>query len=350
MKKPIRAAVVGLGRVGWCVHVEEMRKRDAFHIVSVADPSADRTNEARNLLKCQTYPDLDSLLKDSDAELVVLATPSLKHQAEVLQVLAAGRHCIVEKPMAMTYAGAQTLQDAAQRAGRGLFVHHQHRLGKEFLHLREIIDGGRLGNILEIRAHWGCFRRRHDWQVLRKNGGGELNNTVSHALSVRLPLLDAPVDALFSDLRLVRNAGDCEDHVHLFMRARNGRTADLTVTSVCALPSPKWMILGSCGTLSSDGTTSTLRYFDPAKVSPVEVIDAAAPNRQYPSESLPWQEESLPTAPSQPPPTFYDNVRDVLQTNAPMVITTESAVEVVRIVELARRGSAFPPHTDQELA
>jgi len=210
--------------------------------------------------------------------------------------------------------------------------------------LREIMDSGLLGRIFEIRGCWFGFARRNDWQTLRKNGGGLLNNTGPHVIDMILNLLDSPIVSLMGDLQHIKDAGDCEDHVQIFMKAKNGQTADITISTACALPSPKWLLLGSCGTLSCDGTTSTLRYYDPKVVSPLTVIDGPAPERKYGNEDvLPWKEEVRPVEPKGKCPGYYDNVADVLLRGAKMVVTPESAAEVIRIIEWARKGTGFPP-------
>ncbi len=337
----IRTAIVGLGRSGWDIHVKQLLERKEFQIVSVADPDPARAQEGANQLGCDSYPDLQSLLRGSDAELVCIATPSWMHEADTIRVLELGRHCVVEKPMALSFEAARRVLDAAEAAGRKLLVHHNFLFRDEYRHLREIVDRGILGQLIQIRACWFHFGRRNDWQTLRKYGGGMLNNTVTHTVSAVLDLLGAPVAELLSDLQQVNDPGDCEDHVHLFLKARNGCTADITSTTVCALPCPKWMLLGSCGTLSSDGQTSTIRYFDPKVVPPMTVVDGPAKDRQYVTDNLPWKEEVMPSRPTRPTSGFYDNVADVLLHDASMTVTPESALEVVRIIEWARRGTAF---------
>jgi len=344
MKSQILTAVVGLGRAGWDIHVKQIRLRSDFKIADVADPDSKRREEAARALGCAAHPDLKTLLKSTQAELVIVATPSFAHEEDSMNVLRSGRHCLVEKPMAMDFAGARRMIAASRKAGKKLFVHQNYRFANEYLHLREIIDSGLIGRVFEIRACWFGFARRNDWQTLRKNGGGTLNNTCPHTIDTTLHLLDSPVISVTSDLQHIQDVGDCEDHVHIFMKFKNGQTADLTITTVCALPSPKWMLLGSCGTLSCDGANSTIRWFDPSAVPPLAVVDGAAPDRKYGNKDvLPWKEEVRPAAPSKKHGDYYDNVADVLMRDGKMVVTPRSAAEVIRVIEWARKGTRFPP-------
>ncbi len=340
MKKPINVAVVGLGRAGWSIHINKIRERDDFKVIDVADPNAERREEAARELDCGAHPDIDALLAATDAEVVVVATPNLSHEADATRVLESGRHCLLEKPMAMDHAGALRLIELARKVDRKLFVHHQRRFGPEFRFLREIIDSGIIGRVFEIQLSWGGFARRNDWQTLRKNGGGVLNNTGPHIVDLATNLLDAPANAMLSDMQHIKDAGDVDDHVHIFMKNAKGQNVDLVVTTCQALPGPRTVLLGSCGTLvAHDDKKARLRYYDPSKVPTLDVVEGPAPGRKYGNEDvLPWQEEERDMTPSEPGGDFYDNVAAVLLEGAPMVVTPESAAEVIRIIEWAREG------------
>jgi len=344
-KTAIPVAIVGLGRAGWSIHVAELQTRRDFRIVDVADPDATRRAEAAQRLACPTHATLDALLKRTSARLVVLATPSSHHEAETLRVLRSGRHCIVEKPMTTTYAGARRMIAAARKARRRLFVHQNSRFGKEFLQLHQIAASGLLGRIFEVRATFVSYHRRNDWQTLRRNGGGLLNNLGAHVLDMTLQLLDGPVVSLTSDLQHIKDAGDSEDHAHLFMKTRRGQVADVTLSTSSALSAgPRWMLLGTCGALSSDGVTIKLCYHDPQRAPALQVIDGPAPGRKYSNdEVLPWKEETRTIASTASRGGFYDNVAGVLLHGAKMAVTPESAADSIRLIEWAREKTKFPP-------
>lgn len=330
--------IVGLGRAGWNLHLQPMLKHPEFQIVAVADPLPERRKEASDLTGCAEFTTIDELLAGSDAQVVVVATPSQSHYEDTLKVLQAGRHCIAEKPLAFSAKDANHLVALAKERGLGLFVHHVHLHRAEFHHLKQVIESGDLGKLFTIRAFWGSYGRRWDWQTLKKNAGGQLNNTCPHVFTIVLPLLGGPVKDVFSDLRNIKDAGDAEDHVHAVLRSESGITADIVVSSAMAQSAPRWMVCGSRGTLVSDGETSKLRFYDGNAVPPLSVLDTAAPNRKYLSETLPWQEKEIPV-PESPVPPFHENVRDVLLGKADQIITPESVVEVVRVTEMLHNAA-----------
>lgn len=347
MSEPVRYGVVGLGRAGWGIHVHELRPRADAKIVAVADPVAERREQAAAEFGCRTYPNLAKLLKQDDVEVVVIATPSVTHASDTKKAFAAGKHVIVEKPMAMSLAEADGMIAAAQGAGKKLFVHQNYRFRPEFVHLKEVVDSGILGRIFHIRSTLLSFVRRNDWQTLAKNGGGVLNNTGPHFVDQILQLTGGRVTQVMGDLQQVASSGDVEDHVKAFLRCDNGCTADMeisTAQNVTPAP-PKWTLCGTNGTLISDGNESTIRWFDRAQVQPLPVVDGPAHDRKYGNaDKLPWQEKTVP-AEGLDKTAFYDDVFGVIRRAEPMRITPESVREVIRVIAMIRKGTKFSGKT-----
>ncbi len=342
--EPIRYGIVALGRAGWDIHVAALRNRADAKIVACADPMPERRAQAESELGCKTYPTLAKLLKDEDVEVVVIATPSSQHARDTKKALAAGKHVICEKPMAMSLAETDSVIKAAQASGRQLFIHQNYRFWPEYNHFRAVVDSGIIGRLYHIRHYQTLFVRRNDWQTLVKNGGGTLNNTCPHFIDVLIQLIGSPITTIVGDLQRIASVGDADDHVKLFLRGENGVTADLEVSNGQSLTTllPKWILCGTQGTLVSDGVTSTIRYFDPAQVPPLAAIDAPATDRRYGNDDkLPWQEKTMSVEERSDKREFYDNVVEVLRENKPMRVTLEQVRELMRVIAMARKGTKF---------
>lgn len=340
---PIRYGVVGLGRAGWSIHVEGLRNRPDAKIVAVVDPVEERRKEAENAFGCKSYTKLSGLLKNPDVEVAVIATPSVFHGPDSKKALKAGKHVVVEKPMAMSVSEADTMIKVANETGKKLFVHQNYRFNREFTHLRDIVDSGIIGKLFHVRNYITHFARRNDWQTLVKNGGGVLNNTCPHFIDQIMQLVGAPASLVMGDLQQIASSGDVEDHVKMFLRAENGVTADMEISSCenIATAMPKWVLCGQYGTLTMVNNQSTIRYFDPAQVQPLPVVEGAAANRAYGNaDKLPWQEKVVP-AEGPDRGNFYDNVYAVLRKGEPMAVTPESVREVIRVISLIRKGTKF---------
>ena len=343
MKKsePIKIAIVGLGRSGYSIHVARLRNDERFRITAVTDWIEARRNQVAEELGCEACTDHKALLRGADAEAVVVASYSSTHASISRDVLNSGRHAICEKPIADSLPAARSMLQAAKRNRRKLLVHHNYRFAADVLHILEVIRTKRIGEVFEVRMRSFDFSRRNDWQTLLKYDGGVFNNTCSHFIDAGLQFLSSPVRDVFCDLKLISDVGDAEDHVKVVLKAENGRVYDMEVSSACKFPEPKWTVLGTCGTLISDGRTSTIAWFEPKKLGKLKVVETPPPERQYGNDDvIPWQTEEVPSVgPSIG--DFYDNVWAVLREGKPMIVKPEEALEVVRITQLAKARSGF---------
>lgn len=338
--RPIRVGVLGLGRAGWHIHVAAVRNDPRYRVVAVADGLRDRREQAVAELGCAGYGRPRDLINDVKADLIVNATPTPLHASLTIDALKAGMHAVVEKPVARNMKEGRSMVRAATAARKKLFMHHNYRYQPMVKHFREVLDSGILGDIFEIKINVAAFTRRNDWQTLKRNQGGLLGNHGTHYIDWVMQMMGAPVKDVFSDLKLVSDSGDAEDHVRVLLRARNGCIADFHLSTATNAELPMVLLLGTCGTLTSDGAKSTIRYFDPRKVKELPVLTGAAEGRAYGNaDKLPWRKKTMPST-SRDKSTFYDNVYDVLRNRKKMVVTPESVLQVLAVMEKARRPIA----------
>lgn len=340
--QPIKVAVVGLGRAGWSIHVARMRGHPEFQVVAVSDFEESRRKEAAAEFQCATFSDYRTMLQNTDAELIVVASQSSTHAPITIEALRSGRHVIVEKPMATSVRDAERMVRAATAARKKLFVHQNYRFNADVRHVREVIESEEpIGRVFEVRMRALYFARRNDWQTLKKYGGGLLNNHGAHFIDTALQILGTPVKDLWCDLQLISDAGNTEDHVKLLLRGRNGRVIDIEICTSCAFPEPKWTLLGSNGTLVSDGKTSKVKRFDPKKVQPLQVVETPPEGRRYGNDDkLPWEETETPSV-GRDTGDYYNNLVDVLRRGGKQIVTPQQVLEVMKIIDRAKKGTKF---------
>ena len=257
---PIHAGVIGLGRAGWNIHVNTMKNREDFQVVAVADPNKERQQQAKAELSAEAFDDISSLLKNSDAELIVVATASSDHAKHSIQALEAGRHVLTEKPMATSVEDADRMLEAAKTNGKILTIHQSGRWSPVFAFIKQMLSDERIGQVFFIRSGGYSYSRRNDWQTLRKYGGGLLNNNGVHAVDQCVILMESPIVDVFGDLQQIIQPGDTEDHVKVVMRGANGRVIDMELTTACAASLPSWILMGTRGSLTVRGQKALLRY------------------------------------------------------------------------------------------
>ena len=340
--KPITVGVVGLGRIGWDHHVKTLLKKPDYRVVACADVLADRRREAEEVVGCPTFATPQELFDSGLAELAVICTRSNDHGPHTLAAFKAGMHVVCEKPMAQSLREADGMIAAARRARRVFTIHHNWRDRNDARFVRQTIASGILGKVFWIRYSVQSFFRRNDWQQLKKYGGGFLNNNGSHAIDNALMLLESPVADVWGDLKHTVTAGDADDWLKVVLRGKNGRVIEVEQSYACVIPPPTWLVAGTCGTMQVVNGEATIRYFDPTKVKPITVIDAAPDGRKYGNDDkLPWQAQLVAAKPADDAPDFYDNLAGAIRKGRKLFITPESVREQIRVLDAIRKCAGW---------
>ena len=248
---PIRVGLVGLGRAGTGMHFHELKSRqDKFRFAAVCDLIGERCELFVKEFGSKPYTKYEDMLADPEVELVTIATRSCDHFRHAKMALEAGKDVMVEKPFSMKSAEVRELiRLGSQPAGPHLYVRHNRRFERGFEIAQEIIDSGRLGQVYEIKLTRNGYQRRNDWQTLSEFGGGQLLNWGPHIIDHSLRFCGGDYVKLYSELRHVAAAGDCEDHIKIVFTGVNGRIVDMEISGGAALPTPEYLIYGSKGSL-----------------------------------------------------------------------------------------------------
>ena len=245
--EPWRIGISGLGRSGWGIHANVLAQiGENFNVTAVCDPDPARQEEAIDRFDCLAYSTIDEIIADKAVELLVVATPSQLHVSDVSAALRAGKHVIVEKPMAPTLDGVDEMIAVAEETGMLLTVNQNYRYHADFLKVKEVVDSGVLGRIVQMRITGNGFRRRWDWQTLKKYGGGDLNNKGAHSIDWAIHFFDDPNPEIFCQMETTPLfAGDAESHVKLVIKPNDGPVIDVEMSNCCAFPQDAWLVMGT---------------------------------------------------------------------------------------------------------
>jgi scyllo-inositol 2-dehydrogenase (NADP+) len=334
----LRVGIAGLGRSGWDIHAAALvGLSDRYQIAAVSDPARERCEEAAQRFACRVYPDTDNLIRDPELDLVVVATPSLLHAEHAAAAMRAGRHVVCEKPMAMTVAEADDLIAVATQTGRVLAPFQNLRYGADFLKVREVINSGVLGRIVQIRMCRHSFGRRWDWQTLRELGGGELNNTGPHAIDQALELFGPAEPHVFYHCDRTLTLGDAEDHFTLMLQAPGQPLIQIEISRACAFPQDLWLVMGTSGALRGSSTELTWKHVDFEQMPRRQVDRERTADRSYNSETLQWTQQqwsaSDDTACKSPNVRFYEDLYQTLRHGQPLLITPQSVRRQLTVIE-----------------
>ena len=196
MKAPLRVGLVGAGR--WAdAHRHTLGDAGAV-LVGVATGSEAGAERARATWGVPTTTDLDDLLA-MDVEAVIVASPNDLHAAQARRALAAGKHVLVEKPMALTRADADAFASEARASDRVVAVGHVMRVFGLFERVKALLDAGRLGEPLHLGLD--LWRRPHrtgagGWKADPERLGSSILEEPVHYLDLARWYLGDPTEVL----------------------------------------------------------------------------------------------------------------------------------------------------------
>jgi predicted dehydrogenase len=206
--RPVGAAVVGTGFIG-PVHVEAVR-RLGHRVIGILGSSVDKSRRAAVELGLELgYATFADLLADPRVEVVHLASPNAAHFDQCRRAIAAGKHVICEKPLAMTSAETAELVKLAAASPVVTAVNYNVRFYPLILEARERVRRGQVGDVYHVTGSylqdWLLHDTDFNWRVLAGHGG-ELRAVAdigTHWLDTVCFVTGLEVEAVMADLRTV---------------------------------------------------------------------------------------------------------------------------------------------------
>lgn len=149
-----RVGIIGVGAIGTLGHLPGYRSAGA-EVMAVTDVAEGRATEvAERFGVPASYEDYRAMLANEDLDVVSVCTPNALHAEMTVAALQAGAHVLCEKPMALTYAEATSMIEAAQAAGKELSIAHTLRHRPQMERIRELAASGALGEIYHVKVSY----------------------------------------------------------------------------------------------------------------------------------------------------------------------------------------------------
>lgn len=183
---PVRLGVAGLGRA-FTLMLPTFRADARVRLVAAADPAPLPRARFAADFGGPTYDSVEALAADPAVEAMYIATPHRLHSRHVAIAAAAGKHVLVEKPMALALDECDAMIAAAARARVHLMVGHSHSFDTPILKTRALIESGRFGAVRMITAlNYTDFlyRPRRPEELDTSQGGGVVHGQASHQIDI----------------------------------------------------------------------------------------------------------------------------------------------------------------------
>ncbi|MEM8874038.1 MAG: Gfo/Idh/MocA family oxidoreductase [Planctomycetota bacterium] len=150
----VRYAVAGGGAIAQRRHLPEGHANPNSSIVAICDPLEERAKEVGEKYNARPFTDFDAMLAETECDAVVVATPNADHAPQTIKAFEAGKHVLVEKPMATSTDEAKAMVAAAEKAGKFLMIGMNQRLMPPHVKAKEILDTGKLGKVLTFETNF----------------------------------------------------------------------------------------------------------------------------------------------------------------------------------------------------
>lgn len=334
MNNSIKTALASFGMSGLVFHGPSLKVHSDFEVVKILERS-------KNLSK-ELFPDAiivrsyEEIISDPEIELVVVNTPDQLHYEMVKQALLAGKHVVVEKPIALNSVEAMELVELACKKAVVLTVYQNRRWDGDFRTVQKILEEGKLGRLVEFESHFDRYRTfitPDTWKEEGDEYAGVLFNLGSHMVDQVVVLFGKP-KALTSHLKIVRTGGIVTDYYDIRLEY-DGFSALLKCSYLVKYAGPRYILNGELGTFHKSGIDPQEEILKTGKL-PVGSDWGTEPSDDwgilfYENENEDIEElvETIPGNYN----IFYDNVSDAIRNGAELFVKPEETVEVLKILE-----------------
>lgn len=225
----ISIGIIGAGNFS-IKHIEAIGKLPNLQLKAICrrDPLA--LNQLRKTYGLEGYTDYKELLEDPAIDAVLIATPHHLHATIAIAAAGAGKHILLEKPMASTWEDCRAIYEASEKNNVKLMLGQVGQFTPAFLAARKYLESGNLGAIQMARATSFSFWKhteRQDWHLKRNTGGGYLLSLAVHQLDLVCALIPSKVQRVYASISNSFHRDEVDDEGVIILKFRNGKQASL---------------------------------------------------------------------------------------------------------------------------
>jgi phthalate 4,5-cis-dihydrodiol dehydrogenase len=239
----LKIGVIGLGR-GFALMAPTFRADSRCRLVAAADPRPEARARFAAEFGARVYADGETLCADPDVEVVYVASPHQHHAAHAIAAARAGKHVLVEKPMALDVAECAAMIAAARAAGRELLVGPSHGYDVPVARAAELIAAGRYGAVRLVTAldyTDFLYRPRRPEELNAALGGGVVLSQAAHQVDVVRRLVGAPVVSVRAHVGAWDPARPADGAYTAFLMFDGGAAGALSYSGYGHFDSDEWM-------------------------------------------------------------------------------------------------------------
>ncbi len=273
MLKPVITALTSFGISGRVFHAPFLSRSPQFKTAMVLERSKSLSGTV--FPNAQIVRNYEEILNDKNIELVIINTPDHLHFEMTKKALCAGKHVVVEKPFTQTFAEAEELISLARNMGLLLTVYQNRRFDGDFLTIKNILEEGILGRIVEYESRMDRYSPDITavWREKDTGKNGSLFNLGSHIIDQAILFFGKP-EMVTANLKKLREGSSINDFCDLRLHYLS-KSVTLKSSYLAAEPAPRFRINGENGSLVKCGF-DTQEYYMRKKAGIAGVNESAS--------------------------------------------------------------------------
>jgi len=257
--KILKVGLVGCGRISQQHLAAITHLKNQIKLMAVCDSDRKKARETGLKYRVPFYTDYRKLLKIKEIDLIIVCTPNGFHYSMGMAAVRAGKHVLLEKPLALNLKDCDELIETFQKRNKKLLVVMQVRYNKVLQALKKAITKGKLGKIYNITLviRWSrpqSYFKEAPWRGKKALDGGALLNQGSHYIDALTWLLGQP-RTVYGKIDRVAHQIEAEDEAFSLMQFKNGAYGliEFTINTYPRNFECSLTILGQNGTVKLGG-------------------------------------------------------------------------------------------------
>lgn len=249
--------IIGAGDYGE-QHAQALAELSNVKLVAASRTNASALNDFTSKYGGTAYTDYQDLLNDNSVDIVVIATPHHFHTEIALATARAGKHILLEKPIAPTLQECEAIVQAVEDTQVKFMVGHVNHFVPAYQVAKQMLESGEMGEVVlglaTMQKYWMADNRRN-WHLNRQTGGGVWMTVGIHPLDRMIWLIDSPVTSVAAQLSTSFHEQGADDTGMVFLRYASGAVGTIVSTGY-KIGAPKHLTELTCtkGMLNIDYT------------------------------------------------------------------------------------------------
>ena len=338
MKPEVNVALVGYGLAGQAFHAPIITAVPGLKLKTVVERHGQKSLERYPWVNVAA--NLQAVLEDPDIDLVVIATPNFTHFDFARQALEKGKHVVVDKPFTPSAEEAKELIALAKEKKVILSVYQNRRWDGDFLTVRQVVENGLLGRLIEYESHYDRYinyLRPNTWKEEDKPAAGILYDLGAHLIDQTLVLFGIP-ELVWADLGRQRPESRIDDNFEVIMHYRGGLKVILKGSMLVREIGPRYILHGLNGSFVKfglDPQEERLKAGQSPDGDPLWGVESDANwgliNTEVGGLHLRGKIQTLVGDYR----AYYRNIYEAITENKELAVKPEEALNVIRVIELA---------------